>query len=79
MGICIVITWSSLQDMTLRSFSDLGTTNNLDDPEVGHHAPHVFCCMNGKATLHIYLVVYAVWSSVMLLIFCSLGMQLWMT
>lgn len=33
-----VLTWSSLQDMTLQSLSDLGTTNRLDDPEVGHHS-----------------------------------------
>ena len=45
---------SFLQDMTLEGLSNLRNTNNLTDPEVGHHGllSHLLCCRNGYTTTH---------------------------
>ena len=40
--------------MTLEGLSNLRNTNNLTDPEVGHHgiSSRLLCCRNGYTTTH---------------------------
>ena len=45
---------SSLQDMTLEGLSNLRNSNNLADPEVGHHGllSRLLCSRYGYTTTH---------------------------